>query len=133
MVTWSPTFKESFVQPFRVSVLGGPPSHCHSCTVPSLLVTSMYTQMCGFAHSMLVTAPFSVTGLLASNSAAKEWWAEIGRTTASTNAALMPIKRCVRFVQVEPVIVALPVGSLVHPGRPTRKMIEGVAWALARP
>src|SRR6516165_4243511 len=29
---WSPIFNESLVQPFRVSVLGGPPSHCHGCT-----------------------------------------------------------------------------------------------------
>src|SRR5436190_22907224 len=29
MTTWSPIFRDSLVQPFRVSVLGGPPSHCH--------------------------------------------------------------------------------------------------------
>ena len=34
--------------------------------------------MCGFSHSTFVTAPFSVTGLFASNSAAKEWCAETG-------------------------------------------------------
>src|SRR5215510_1376029 len=38
--------------------------------------------MCGFAHSTLVTAPFSVTGLLASNSAANEWCVKTGSTKA---------------------------------------------------
>src|ERR1700733_4510927 len=34
MVAWSPTFSESRLQPLRVRVLGGPPSHCQWATVP---------------------------------------------------------------------------------------------------
>ena len=75
MVIGSPYFRESLLQPLRVSVLGAPPSHCHGCTLPCASFTSRYTQMCGFIHSSFVTAPVSVTGLFASNSAANEWWA----------------------------------------------------------
>src|SRR5580658_3243267 len=32
--TWSPIFSESLVQPLRVRVFGGPPSHCQWATVP---------------------------------------------------------------------------------------------------
>src|SRR5262245_38758302 len=41
--------------------------------------------MCGLPHSTLVTAPVSVTGLLTSNSAAKEWWEKAGRATATAS------------------------------------------------
>src|SRR5690348_17064004 len=43
--------------------------------------------MWGFNHSTLVTVPFSETGLLESNSAAKEWWANIGTAPAMRKAA----------------------------------------------
>src|SRR5206468_1866346 len=43
--------------------------------------------MCGFAHSTFVTTPLSVTGLLMSNSAAKEWCADRVRASTSTTAA----------------------------------------------
>ena len=72
IVTASPYFRESLPQPFRVRVLGAPPSHCHGCTLPWASFTSRYTQMCGFIHSSFVTAPVSVTGLFESNSAANE-------------------------------------------------------------
>src|SRR5437667_7445596 len=75
------------LQPFRVSVLGGPPSHCHGCGLPWSSLTSRYTQMCGLAHSTLVTTPLRVTGLLMSNSAAKEWCADRGRASVSAMAA----------------------------------------------
>src|ERR1700674_5642914 len=39
--------------------------------------------MWGFIQSILVTAPFSVIGLVESNSAAKEWCARTGTTEAS--------------------------------------------------
>src|SRR5689334_16683143 len=47
--------------------------------------------MCGLCHSTFVTTPFSVSGLLPSNSAAKEWWPSAARR--STNA---------RFIGVPP-------------------------------
>src|SRR5205809_4128049 len=34
MVIWSLGFKELLLQPFRVSVFGGPPSHCQCCRLP---------------------------------------------------------------------------------------------------
>ena len=37
--------------------------------------TSMYTQPCGLTHSIFVSVPCSVTGLLTSNSAENEWCA----------------------------------------------------------
>src|SRR3954468_15482723 len=43
--------------------------------------------MCGFPHSIRVTAPVSVTGLLTSNSAANEWWAASGAAAAIARAA----------------------------------------------
>src|SRR5437762_647627 len=39
--------------------------------------------MWGFCHSTLVTVPVNVTGLLASNSAAKEWCASTGTAARS--------------------------------------------------
>ena len=68
----SPTFNESFRHPLRNRALGAPPSTPQFVTLPVSSFTSMKTQMWGFPQSTLVTAPFSVTGLLRSNSASKE-------------------------------------------------------------
>src|SRR5205814_9123518 len=43
--------------------------------------------MCGLAHSIFVTTPLRVTGLLMSNSAAKEWCAASGRASRSGRTA----------------------------------------------
>src|SRR3954466_7083695 len=43
--------------------------------------------MCGLPHSIRVTAPVSVTGLLTSNSAANEWWAATGAAAATARTA----------------------------------------------
>src|SRR5262245_48018628 len=73
--------------------------------------------MCGFAHSMLVTAPLSVTGLFASNSAANEWCAETGWAAASRPAARIPGSR--RFIETS---VRAP---LYTRALPTRKEFRG--------
>src|SRR5438445_2666490 len=52
--------------------------------------------MGGFSHSSFVTLPFSVTGLLASNSAAKEWCPDRGCAAATTSKA--PIIKCCVFM-----------------------------------
>src|SRR5213593_3115997 len=96
IVISSPIFREFGPQPLRVSVLGGPPSHCQGCGPPLSSFTSRYTQMCGFAHSTFVTAPFSVMGLFASNSAAKEWCVDTGCAMAATRPA--PIMKGVIFI-----------------------------------
>src|SRR5262249_37579710 len=40
IVIVSPTFREFGLQPLRVRVLGGPPSHCHAWTAPLSSFTS---------------------------------------------------------------------------------------------
>src|SRR5690242_13008759 len=45
-------------------------------TVPSGFFTSTCIQVWGFTHSILVMVPLKLTGLLASNSAAKAWCAD---------------------------------------------------------
>src|SRR5215471_16852897 len=40
MLTWSPSLKASLVQPLRVRVLGGPPSHCQRALAPDSSLTS---------------------------------------------------------------------------------------------
>src|SRR3982751_5656007 len=70
--------------------------------------------MCGFAHSSLVTAPCSVTGLSASNSAAKEWWAPTGLTSAT--ARTTPIRRRCMFIST-------PTAPLVHRTLHVRKRV----------
>ena len=71
-VTFVPGGNVSRVQPRRSSALGAPPSTAHSSTVPSGFVTLMCSHECGLTQRNSLTVPSIVTGLLASNSAAKE-------------------------------------------------------------
>src|SRR6516162_1571325 len=98
MVTCSLGFSDERDQPLRVSVLGAPPSHCHGCTVPWSSFTSRYTQMCGFPHSIFVTAPVSVTGLFASNSAENEWCADNAGAAAIVTSATTTV--CMVFMRL---------------------------------
>ena len=61
---------ESFVKPRLNRALGGPPSIIQLSTVPSGFFTSMWFHVWGLIHSIFVTVPFNVIGLVASNSAA---------------------------------------------------------------
>ena len=70
-----PGCSDVFVKPRRNNVFGVPPSIIHLVTVPSGFFTSRWIHECGLIHSIWVTAPRSVTGWLASNSAANEWCA----------------------------------------------------------
>src|SRR5271170_7036338 len=72
MVSWSPGLMELLLQPLRVNVLGGPPSHCQATTLPFWSFTSRYIQMCGLVHSSFVSVPWRVIGLSPLNSAANE-------------------------------------------------------------
>src|SRR5882724_9506020 len=66
--------------------------------------------MCGLVHSTCVTAPVNSTGLLASNSAANEWCADMeGAARVTRNA---PMTTCV-----------VCMGTLLHPHRRGRKKI----------
>src|SRR4030095_13329618 len=53
---------------------------------PFSSLTSSEKWLCGLVHSTFVTTPFRVMGLLASNSAPKEWWACAGLAISHTSA-----------------------------------------------
>jgi hypothetical protein len=73
-----PIFTASRVKPRRNNVFGVAPSIIHGVVVPSAFLTSMCSHECGLIHSIFTIVPFSVTGRLASNSAANEWCAATG-------------------------------------------------------
>ena len=60
------------MNPRRIKIPGGPHSTIQFVTLPSGSTTSIWIQAWGLIHSISVTLPSSRTGLLASNSAAKE-------------------------------------------------------------
>src|SRR5438445_6434950 len=68
--------------------------------------------MGGFSHSSFVTLPFSVTGLLASNSAAKEWCPDRGCAAATTSKA--PIIKCCVFMFEPDFLLAAARFSLLY-------------------
>src|ERR1700733_8910929 len=84
-----PSGSEFLFQPFRSRTDGDPPSTDQCWTWPSAPLTSRYSQECGFTQSILTTVPSSVTGLLASNSAEKEWWAKTGNAAARVPASIV--------------------------------------------
>src|SRR3954469_21995940 len=63
-----------------MSVFGVPPSIIHSpvAVLPSIFSTSMWIQACGLTHSVLLTLPSSLSGLLASNSGEDVWCGRSG-------------------------------------------------------
>src|SRR6516164_7018204 len=71
-----PAGREFLVQPRLSKALGGPPSIIQLTTCPSGPLTSRWIHTWGLIQSILLTVPRSLTGLLASNSASKEWWAQ---------------------------------------------------------
>src|SRR5437762_5676812 len=77
-MTWVPTGRELLFHPRRNNWFGAPISTFQPTDFPSASLTSMYTQECGLIHSIFVTDPFKVTGLLASNSAENAWCAASG-------------------------------------------------------
>src|SRR5947207_2066902 len=80
-----PGGSEFFVKPRRSSAFGALASIIHSSVFPLFgSFTSMWIQGWGLIHSILVTVPVSFNGLLASNSAENEWWAEIVVPTTSS-------------------------------------------------
>jgi hypothetical protein len=83
-----PVGSEFLFQPKRSKTDGDPPSIRHRSTVPSGFGTSIVNQECGFTHSIWTTVPSSVTCLVASNSAEKEWCAATGNAAAISIAAL---------------------------------------------
>src|SRR5262249_30243657 len=68
----SPTFMVFRVQPWRMRPFGLPISIPQLTVLPSAPDTSMKKYVWGFCHSILVTMPLRVSGLVASNSAANE-------------------------------------------------------------
>src|SRR3954467_1575426 len=70
--------------------------------------------MCGLPHSILVTAPVSVTGLLASKSAANEWCAASGApAVAARNAPTMMCLELMRSFYTRPRACATESGILL--------------------
>ena len=76
MVICSLGFSEVRDQPLRVKVFGAPPFALPRLQRAVIVFHIQVHQMCGLPHSIFVTAPTSVTGLFASNSAANEWCAD---------------------------------------------------------
>src|SRR5213593_1118290 len=68
MVSVMPTWMLFFVTPCRMSEFGLPPSIIHSTRLPSGSFTSTWNQEWGLIISHLTSVPFSVSGLLMSNS-----------------------------------------------------------------
>ena len=64
------------MNPRRNRTFGVPASNAQLSVLPSGSFTSMCSQTCGLVHCILVTVPSNLTGLFASNSAAKAWCAE---------------------------------------------------------
>src|SRR5262245_25508222 len=70
-----------------MSELGGAVSTDQLATLASGSFTSRKIQACGLIQSIRVTVPRNVTGLLASNSAANEWWAAVDTEASMTATA----------------------------------------------
>src|SRR5262245_2769463 len=84
----TPTGSEFLLKPRRSSAFGAPPSIIQLSTFPSGCFTSMWIHEWGLIHSIFVTVPLSLIGLLASNSAENAWCARAGTTANSIpNAA----------------------------------------------
>jgi hypothetical protein len=94
IVTTSPTFMASRVQPSRMRKFGLPISIAQLMTWPVSSFTSMCTWMCGFAHSIFVTGPVSVIGFLPSNTAENEWCAraDIEARSTKSHMAMMVLR-----------------------------------------
>src|SRR5260370_1931603 len=71
-----PGSRDSLVNPRRKSTFGVPASTAQFSTVPSGFFTSTCIQVWGLTHSIFVMVPLKLTGLFASNSAAKAWCAD---------------------------------------------------------
>ena len=72
MTSSAPAGRSVLLQPRRYRPFGLPVSMAQFTTLPSEPFTSMWIQACGLDHTMFVTIPRSVMGLLASYSAANE-------------------------------------------------------------
>ena len=70
-VTSSPIFRELGLKPLRISEVGVLASKPQFTTLPLFSVTSMKNHECGFSNLISVSTPCTVTGLSASNAAAK--------------------------------------------------------------
>src|SRR5436309_11312475 len=77
-VTDSPTLRELRDQPRLIKPAGGPSSTSQLTILPLLSLTSMWKRAWGLIHSIFVTGPVIVFGLLRSYCAANEWWARLG-------------------------------------------------------
>src|SRR5713226_540108 len=74
-----PTGSELLFHPCLRSWFGAPISIFQDTTLPVVgSFTSMYSHECGLIQSILLTAPFNVTGLFPSNSAENAWCAHSG-------------------------------------------------------
>src|SRR5690606_4340760 len=87
-----PGGSDLLVQPRRNRAFGAPPSIIHFSTSPDSVVTSRWIHECGLIQSIFVTVPLSVTGLLASNSAANEWWAGAGSAPVASQHPAAALK-----------------------------------------
>src|SRR5215475_14323686 len=96
----SPALMEFFVQPFLSKIAGGPSSISQFATLPSEPFTSINRRACGLIQSSLVSEPVRLMGLLASNSAAKEWCAKTGAAAATISAAAMIHARLIFIVRL---------------------------------
>src|SRR5665213_977454 len=90
-----PSGSECLFQPFLSRTPGAPPSTAQCWTWPSFS-TSRYSQVCGLVHSIFTTLPSSRTGLVESNSAEKEWWAD---AVAISRAAVPKSVISLRFIE----------------------------------
>src|SRR5258708_1218036 len=93
-----PSGSEFLFQPLRRRTPGAPPSTIQCSTAPSGFSTSIYSQVCGLDHSIFTTLPSSLSGLLESNSAEKEWWAATGSAAATSGRAVAKIVVSFRFM-----------------------------------
>src|SRR5262245_28612866 len=97
--TLVPGSRASFLKPRRNKTFGVPASKAQFSTLPSGFFTSTSSQTWGLVHCILVTVPSNLTGLLASNSAAKAWWAESGAATAVNNKTTTALTKA-SFVRI---------------------------------
>src|SRR5262245_23637793 len=88
----------SRLQPRRNMTFGDPPSTPHRSVLPSGISASIYSQECGFTKSILNTLPSMVTVLLPSNSAEKEWCADL--ITALTIITAMTAAPLIIFLRM---------------------------------
>ena len=89
IVTSSPAFTESAVQPARIICPTELLSSVHRRAVPSSPSTMMWSQQCGLAHSNSVTVAVKVICVSVSY-AAREWCPDAGTESAITTTAERP-------------------------------------------